>query len=106
MIRRPPRSTRTDTIFPYTTLFRSVDEVHELAGLAEDAKICWINDVPRGFEVEADRDHMFRILLNLGRNAVQAIEGEEEGEIRIAARRASDHIHIDVTDTEIGRAHV
>src|SRR3546814_2310509 len=25
MIRRPPRSTRTDTLFPYTTLFRSVD---------------------------------------------------------------------------------
>src|SRR3546814_3181500 len=30
MIRRPPRSTRTDTLFPYTTLFRS-DDV--LAGL-------------------------------------------------------------------------
>src|SRR3546814_16046153 len=26
MIRRPPRSTRTDTLFPYTTLFRSCDE--------------------------------------------------------------------------------
>src|SRR3546814_17250503 len=25
MIRRPPRSTRTDTLFPYATLFRSVD---------------------------------------------------------------------------------
>src|SRR3546814_4001411 len=25
MIRRPPRSTRTDTLFPYTTLFRSMD---------------------------------------------------------------------------------
>src|SRR3546814_1336203 len=31
MIRRPPRSTRTDTLFPYTTLFRSVDvELDEL----------------------------------------------------------------------------
>src|SRR3546814_1925790 len=30
MIRRPPRSTRTDTLFPYTTLFRSV--VHEARG--------------------------------------------------------------------------
>src|SRR3546814_18839004 len=27
MIRRPPRSTRTDTLFPYTTLFRSVGVV-------------------------------------------------------------------------------
>src|SRR3546814_16666982 len=25
MIRRPPRSTRTDTLFPHTTLFRSID---------------------------------------------------------------------------------
>src|SRR3546814_14257234 len=28
MIRRPPRSTRTDTLFPYTTLFRSGDAEH------------------------------------------------------------------------------
>src|SRR3546814_1783613 len=27
MIRRPPRSTRTDTLFPYTTLFRSYNQV-------------------------------------------------------------------------------
>src|SRR3546814_17111405 len=26
MIRRPPRSTRTDTLFPYTTLFRSISD--------------------------------------------------------------------------------
>src|SRR3546814_5450346 len=30
MIRRPPRSTRTDTLFPYTTLFRSVGRRLEL----------------------------------------------------------------------------
>src|SRR3546814_1397725 len=29
MIRRPPRSTRTDTLFPYTTLFRSLDYLPE-----------------------------------------------------------------------------
>src|SRR3546814_14868092 len=28
MIRRPPRSTRTDTLFPYTTLFRSSEQRH------------------------------------------------------------------------------
>src|SRR3546814_18164569 len=34
MIRRPPRSTRTDTLFPYTTLFRSVsNHVADDAGL-------------------------------------------------------------------------
>src|SRR3546814_2769199 len=44
MIRRPPRSTRTDTLYPYTTLFRSVSRVrwlirhgaaHLLEGLSE-----------------------------------------------------------------------
>src|SRR3546814_1430434 len=35
MIRRPPRSTRTDTLFPYTTLFRSDDEDEVLLALAE-----------------------------------------------------------------------
>src|SRR3546814_1824575 len=30
MIRRPPRSTRTDTLFPYTTLFRSRPEHYRL----------------------------------------------------------------------------
>src|SRR3546814_9311006 len=29
MIRRPPRSTRTDTLFPYTTLFRSLEKATE-----------------------------------------------------------------------------
>src|SRR3546814_4275910 len=31
MIRRPPRSTRTDTLFPYTTLFRSHQPVQKIA---------------------------------------------------------------------------
>src|SRR3546814_15655537 len=35
MLRRPPRSTRTDTLFPYTTLFRSTEfGVHELDSIA------------------------------------------------------------------------
>src|SRR3546814_13667465 len=51
-IRRPPRSTRTDTLFPYTTLFRSGD-VADPAAL--DA-----NDAPAGAterRVEAEDDH-------------------------------------------------
>src|SRR3546814_14702975 len=34
MIRRPPRSTRTDTLFPYTTLFRSAD-----SGVEDDRQL-------------------------------------------------------------------
>src|SRR3546814_8096843 len=43
MIRRPPRSTRTDTLFPYTTLFRSQDVIERFAAIAgrldEDFKL-------------------------------------------------------------------
>src|SRR3546814_4672227 len=35
MIRRPPRSTRTDTLFPYTTLFRSQSETRAVRDLLE-----------------------------------------------------------------------
>src|SRR3546814_1296910 len=37
MIRRPPRSTRTDTLFPYTTLFRS-PHVHNIRFLRTQAE--------------------------------------------------------------------
>src|SRR3546814_2588586 len=35
MIRRPPRSTRTDTLFPYTTLFRSAPDGWRIAAAAQ-----------------------------------------------------------------------
>src|SRR3546814_7560228 len=36
MIRRPPRTTRTDTLFPYTTLFRSVGKTNRPTGGGND----------------------------------------------------------------------
>src|SRR3546814_4466190 len=50
MIRRPPRSTRTDTLFPYTTLFRSTWS----AAMARD--IWW---PPCGMQREADQPYSF-----------------------------------------------
>src|SRR3546814_10719858 len=45
MIRRPPRSTRTDTLFPYTTLFRSVLREQSLADeLEEDVVVALEGD--------------------------------------------------------------
>src|SRR3546814_14656651 len=38
MIRRPPRSTRTDTLFPYTTLFRSQVRARDALGLRSAAR--------------------------------------------------------------------
>src|SRR3546814_18599110 len=40
MIRRPPRSPRTDTLFPYTTLFRSAGEISERLKIAPNALSC------------------------------------------------------------------
>src|SRR3546814_5037568 len=59
MIRRPPRSTRTDTLFPYTTLFRSAN-VSAHRGLAyvvfEDLQLAeYANRIPNlTFEVAAE----------------------------------------------------
>src|SRR3546814_10577087 len=60
MIRRPPRSTRTDTLFPYTTLFRSTSDVFPV----HEASRIQIADLPigqrfyrhRGIDTEDDRD--------------------------------------------------
>src|SRR3546814_14831684 len=78
MIRRPPRSTRTDTLFPYTTLFRSdcrmsldLNYATRLAVGAHEYGLKWIeealppddywgyaalrNNVPKGMLVTTDR---------------------------------------------------
>src|SRR3546814_3264665 len=50
MIRRPPISTRTDTLFPYTTLFRSAPDGEDRAGEPALAVVGLIH-----LEVDADR---------------------------------------------------
>src|SRR3546814_1613636 len=47
MIRRPPRSTRTDTLFPYTTLFRSQQPVGEVPGQMQRLLV---GDLGRGWQ--------------------------------------------------------
>src|SRR3546814_300741 len=44
MIRRPPRSTRTDTLFPYTTLFRSVPVAARLGAVDLDPRPVLVTD--------------------------------------------------------------
>src|SRR3546814_13453930 len=45
MIRRPPRSTRTDTLFPYTTLFRS--DVKKGNVVEHDGTVYQVRDIER-----------------------------------------------------------
>src|SRR3546814_3434007 len=48
MIRRPPRSTRTDTLFPYTTLFRSTYARPRYASLADGLRTIVRDEGVRG----------------------------------------------------------
>src|SRR3546814_5176178 len=67
MIRRPPRSTRTDTLFPYTTLFRScplpADGKSRSGGSCSD-RVCWCRPTPDrrrtrpwGFQSRRSEEH-------------------------------------------------
>src|SRR3546814_2845619 len=62
MIRRPPRSTRTDTLFPYTTLVRSLERAvglaerwqHVLEVQDDDGKeVRWVESLIRGGSLNA-----------------------------------------------------
>ena len=55
-------------------LDRLVDDVADALGLVGHASIRFENAVPPNLEVDADPDQLFRVLLNLCRNAVQAME--------------------------------
>src|SRR3546814_11825384 len=69
MIRRPPRSTRTDTLFPYTTLFRSLEhrvEVRDawILKAEQDARFRGVarrhqgcDDQPREDEADTHSEH-------------------------------------------------
>src|SRR3546814_5335480 len=56
MIRRPPRSTRTDTLFPYTTLFRSHDSADApVVRCAVPTSCRPVSDVPTHADVPVER---------------------------------------------------
>ncbi len=93
-----------------------VNEVRETAGLASDASITWVSSIERGLSIDADPDQLFRVLLNLVRNAAQALEGHPPSDagiqqIRITGRREGAVAIVEVSDTGPGvpqkaRAHL
>ena len=94
-----------------------VDEVAVSLGLRGEAtagaapEIVFRNRVPPGCRVLADPDHLFRILLNLGRNAVQAMR-TSGGTLTVSARTDGRRmVVVEVADTgpglpEKARAHL
>jgi len=93
-----------------------VEEVRDTLGLQPDASIGWITAIERGLVVEADRDQLLRVLVNLARNAIQALESRAPNDatrdqIRITGRREGAVVIIEVADTGPGfpagaRAHL
>src|SRR3546814_16811731 len=71
MIRRPPRPTRTDTLFPYTTLFRSTD-LDEACRVADVAARCGGDQLRGGSESRLSGESF---LPELGARAVRHLAG-------------------------------
>ncbi|MGI6245022.1 MAG: sensor histidine kinase [Pseudochelatococcus sp.] len=88
-----------------------VEELRDSLGLGTRDDIRLVIDIPDDLVVMADSDQLFRVLLNLGRNAVQALEhaaggvsGAGRGRITIAARAKSETVTIRVADNGPGLA--
>jgi signal transduction histidine kinase len=78
-----------------------VAEVGEGLRLPRDGAIGWRTTMDAHLKIDADRDHFFRILTNLVRNAIQALEGQGpggKGEIHVDAVRRGDEVVVRVGD--------
>ncbi len=83
-----------------TPLRSLVTEVGDGLGLPRENTIAWTVEVGEALRVDADRDQLFRVLSNLCRNALQAIEQQDggKGHIRVSAIRNGRSVTIDVED--------
>ena len=93
-----------------------VEDVRETLGISAESRVRWITSVERGLMVDADTEQLFRVILNLARNALQALESRAPNEpgrdqLRITGRREGTVVAIEVSDTgpgvpERARAHL
>src|SRR3546814_18617652 len=104
MIRRPPRSTRTDTLFPYTTLFRSLANVEEGKDVATVEP--QVMEVVRSHFRPEVLNRLDEIILfhRLGQEHMAPIVEIQVG--RVQQLLKDRKITLGLTDAEIGRAHV
>src|SRR3984893_12924760 len=90
-------------------LMELVEDVRETLGLQPESRISWITSIEQSLVVDADRDQLLRVLLNLARNAVQALESRAPNDpardqVRITGRREGAVVIIEVADTGPGFA--
>src|SRR5476649_2065948 len=84
-----------------------VTEVTEMVGLEAPADIEFVNAVSADFEIVADREQMFRVLMNLIRNGVEAVDSARmepgpPGRIRVQGWLNNKEAVIEVSDTGPG----
>ena len=95
----PPRRRRL-------RLAQLVDEVDAMLGMDPDAAIEFTNAVADDLEIDADSEQLFRVLLNLSRNAVQAMANDGDRAVvkrlTIGADRAGGVCRITIEDTGPG----
>src|SRR3546814_8406460 len=84
MIRRPPRSTRTDTLFPYTTLFRSNRSGPSQSGLRLFLLVLPVRVRPEGKALPQDGSHRRARQARLGQ--VRARSEEHTSELQSLMR--------------------
>lgn len=98
-------------------LFRLAEDVAAALALHERNDLAWKNRVPPDLTVYADPDQLYRVLMNLLRNAIQAIPqgasqgASQGGEIRVNAAELDDRVVVEIADTGSGlsnaaRAHL
>src|SRR3546814_13661172 len=98
MLRRTPRFTRTDTLFPYTTLFRSAAAARaEL----EDDMVARLHVADAG----ADLDHLARTFVAHGQRHQAWPVAVDHRQVGMAEAAAAD-LHQHLVLAQIGRAHV
>ena len=87
-------------------LGRLIDDVADTLGLYQHPSIEFENLVPGGLEVDADSDQLYRVLMNLCRNAADAMEGEEDTavvqRIVVTAERTGSVVSVEIADTGPG----
>ena len=79
-----------------------VDEIRAALAFDEDS-VVWRNDVAQELEVTADRDQLYRVIINLAQNAVQALACRAGGgTVRVSAWRDMGDTVVEIADTGSG----
>src|SRR3546814_10652242 len=117
MIRRPPRSTRTDTPFTYTTLFRSFDQMVDdavvlqaVVRLALDVDL--VGAAPAAGEADVGHQRLAGAVHHaadhrdghrrgdVGKALLEDLDGLDDLELLARAGRAGDHVHAAVAQAQ------